>query len=68
MGVSGVGQTFIFANVFESKRQPRVFSLDYADLSECTSTDDPQQPEMIQIDYVRTRVSIRRLSSRDGET
>jgi hypothetical protein len=40
---------FIFSDIFESKREVCILSLDNSYLSEGTSTDDSQQAEVIEI-------------------
>lgn len=48
------GNTLVLPNVLESKRRAGILPLDDANLAERALSHDPQQPEVIKVDWTRT--------------
>ena len=44
-------RTLIFSYVFERKGKTSIFALDYAHHTEASLSNDPKQPEVVQVDY-----------------
>ncbi len=49
--LAAVIDTFVLSNIFESKCQARIFTLNDTNLPKCTLANNSQKTKVVQIDY-----------------
>jgi hypothetical protein len=57
-GLAAMIGTFVLSDVFKSKSQARIFTLNDTNLPKCTLANNSQKTKMVQIDYTLLLVRV----------